>query len=66
MDIYSYGIVLWEILTGRTPVRGLLDDPSEDGRCPPEAAALFWRCIATDAAARPSAEDIFRVLEALP
>lgn len=42
-DIYSVGVLLNELITRTTPVRGQLPDPV--GRCPPAMVDLFWRCM---------------------
>lgn len=63
-DIYSFGVLLWEIITGERPVRGHLRAllPEE---CPQEAAALFMECVQTEPSARPTAASLVQRLEAL-
>ena len=37
--MYSYGVVLWEIVTGEAPERGRLRDVRVPEECPAEARA---------------------------
>eukprot|EP00887_Chlorella_sp_A99_P006860 scaffold2.g6860.t1 len=64
-DIYSFGIVLWEICTGETPIRGTMREASVPGECPQPVADLIAACMAVDPRARPSARAIVAALEAL-
>ena len=33
VDIYSFGVVLWEIVTQEMPIRGALRDPDSPDEC---------------------------------
>ncbi len=66
-DIYSYGMLLWEIMTGKCPIQSPLKNPisrereSCDG-IPSGYASLITRCWATDPRERPQVADILKIL----
>jgi serine/threonine protein kinase len=65
-DVFSLGVVLWEIVSGDRPrlrqMRGLRV-PEE---CPAEVAALIDACRSLDPAARPTAREAYDALAAAP
>nr|XP_006006090.1 PREDICTED: mitogen-activated protein kinase kinase kinase MLT isoform X2 [Latimeria chalumnae] len=76
-DTYSYGVVLWEMLTREIPFKGLeglqvawlvveknerLTIPSS---CPVSFAELMWQCWETDAKKRPMFKQILLTLESM-
>lgn len=66
VDIYSFGIVLWEICTGEVPVRGDLRPLAAPEDCPQAVVDLYLRCTAEDPLERPTAIEIVELLSALP
>jgi serine/threonine protein kinase len=54
----SFGIVLWEIITGDAPQRGHMRPPVVPDECPAEAADLMQRCLDDDPRRRPTAQEV--------
>eukprot|EP00884_Botryococcus_braunii_P016160 jgi/Botrbrau1/3227/Bobra.174_1s0004.2 len=61
-DIYSFGVVLWEIVTGERPRRSCIRAPRVPEECSQEIADLIDRCCAPNSKDRPTAKDIMRFL----
>ena len=64
-DSYSLGVVLWELVTGETPVRGSMRAVRVPEDCPAAVAALIQRCMAAAPADRPNAHGICQQLQQL-
>ncbi|PRW61077.1 leucine-rich repeat receptor kinase EMS1 [Chlorella sorokiniana] len=63
-DVYSFGLVLWEICTREVPVRGQIRDIRIPAEAPQLVADLVRGCLDVDPAKRPGMEDIIAALEA--
>ena len=44
-DVYSLGVVLWEIVTEEMPQRGRLRDPAVPRECPQAVADAIQACM---------------------
>ncbi|CAK0786624.1 hypothetical protein CVIRNUC_009838 [Coccomyxa viridis] len=64
VDIYSFGLVLWQLLTGEHPdkTQGSLRRPRVPEECPAEIAQLYQACLSELPAQRPKAADLVRVI----
>ena len=73
IDVYSYAMVLWELVTYDHPFRGLRDDavvylvqngyrPSIPPDCPPDYVALLQACWSPEPYKRPSAAALVAAL----
>ncbi|KAF0395909.1 kinase-like protein [Gigaspora margarita] len=63
-DIYSFGVILWEISSGQCPTHYDEIKISVKGTSP-EYVKLYKDCIDIDPASRPEAKSIFNILDQL-
>jgi len=59
VDLYSLGVILWELATGEMPRIGHIDIPEISERCPQALADLIAQCIQEKPRARPSAKEVY-------
>ncbi|KAL4437438.1 hypothetical protein ABPG75_004577 [Micractinium tetrahymenae] len=65
-DIYSFGIVLWEICSGEAPERGRLRDLSVPEECPAEVRQIILECLEARPSLRPTALQLVERLGRAP
>ncbi|KAI3430778.1 hypothetical protein D9Q98_009190 [Chlorella vulgaris] len=65
VDLYSFGVVIWEVCTGDVPVRGEMRPLVAPHDCPQPLVELYERCIAEHPEQRPTAAELLEGLEAL-
>ncbi|KAK9831443.1 hypothetical protein WJX81_005925 [Elliptochloris bilobata] len=58
VDIFSFGVILWELSTGEAPGGRQLRNLRVPEEAPPEVDAIIESCLGPDADARPSALDL--------
>ncbi|KAK9793506.1 hypothetical protein WJX73_010306 [Symbiochloris irregularis] len=62
-DIWSFGVIMWELLTGERPRRGLYRDPLVPEEGPASAVELMRACMEEDPLLRPTAGEIVTILQ---
>ena len=62
VDIYSYGVVLWELVTRCTPRIGGMREVHVPHECPQVVADLIAWCLCPEPHERPSAHQVLALL----
>lgn len=62
IDIWSLGVLMWEVVSGKTPRPGSLVMPAA---APPPLKALYSKCTSNDPKGRPSASEVITILRKL-
>ncbi|PRW51095.1 serine threonine- kinase [Chlorella sorokiniana] len=65
-DIWSYGVVLHQIISGQSARRGQMPPLRAPEQCPAEVAALQRACVSEEPSERPTASEVLEVLSELP
>ncbi|KAK9788136.1 hypothetical protein WJX73_007093 [Symbiochloris irregularis] len=64
-DCFSFGVLLFEIITGEIPIRGQLRQPRVPEECSQDVANLMDRCLDTTPELRPDMRAIVEALRVL-
>ncbi|KFM25701.1 putative serine/threonine-protein kinase [Auxenochlorella protothecoides] len=64
-DMYSYGVVLWELVTSEIPKRGKMRPIRVPEECPEAVVNLMEACWSAEPKSRPRAEEAVRILSSL-
>lgn len=62
-DIFSYGVLIWELCTGEEPRRGFMRQLEAPRDCPAAIVELQQRCCSVNPQERPSAAEVVEGLQ---
>lgn len=62
-DIFSFGVVVWELITQKHARRGQLREFKVPEECPQAVSSMVFACLDQQAAKRPTAQHIFQVIQ---
>ncbi|KAL0026084.1 hypothetical protein WJX79_008571 [Trebouxia sp. C0005] len=63
VDIYSFGVVLWEIVTQDRGRRGQLRQTKVPEECPAQIESLIDQCVSPSPHSRPTAREVHDIIE---
>lgn len=63
VDVYSFGVIMWEVTSHEQPARGRMRNLKVPQECPEEINDLINSCLAEDPINRPSAREAYDVLK---
>ena len=61
--MFSFGVVLWEVVTQERPRRGELRITRVPDECPQQVEDVITACLSLNPAHRPSAMDAYNALQ---
>lgn len=64
-DMYSFGVILWQVVTGGVPRRGNLDFEGMEALCPEQLVKMIKACLSVDPRSRPTAKEAHDIIEGL-
>ena len=61
--MYSFGVIMWEVITHEQPARGRMRELRVPEDCPAEIDNLVTRCMSEEPEGRPSAKQAYDTLK---
>lgn len=63
VDVYSFGVIMWEVASHEQPARGRMRNLRVPQECPAEIDNLVTRCLSEDPESRPTAREAYGILK---